>query len=139
MHRHWLHRVFATLLVAWFAVLTAEPVALHPCPMHDGVLHMQSGAAVHHAMHGAMPAHGGPMEQAGARQHLPPAHSTGHHQCTCIGTCTATSAAGLPSARFALAAALTTLVRDPGLPDYEYVPVAAQHVLPFAHAPPRQG
>jgi hypothetical protein len=139
MHRHWLHRVFATLLVAWFAALTAEPVTLHPCPMHDGVLLLQTSAAAHHAMHGAMSAHDAPMEHAAAHEDLPPAHSTGHHQCTCIGTCTATSATGLPSARLALAATLDAPVHDPGLPDYAYVPVAAQHVLPFAHAPPQQG
>lgn len=138
MHRHWLHRVFATLLVAWFAALTAEPITLHPCPMHDGVLTMQTSAATHQAMHGSMPAHDAPMEHTAAHEHLPPAHSTGHH-CTCLGACTATNTAGLPSASFTLATALNMPAHDPGLPDYEYVPVAAQHVLPFAHAPPPQG
>jgi hypothetical protein len=30
----------------------------------------------------------------------------------------------------------TAASRNAGLPDYAYVPVAARHVLPLAHAPP---
>jgi hypothetical protein len=40
------------------------------------------------------------------------------------------------SAAIALADAVTVATRDAGLPDYAYVPVAARHVLPLAHAPP---
>jgi hypothetical protein len=40
------------------------------------------------------------------------------------------------SARVALADSETIASQDAGLPDYAYVPVAAQHVLPLANAPP---
>ena len=136
MHRHWLHRAFAAVLVAWFTALVVEPVALHPCPMHDGVLLMASGAAGHDMGGMAMP-HAPAMSHAAGHEHGPAQHPAGH-QCTCLGTCTATSATGLPSAPLTLASALVVPPHDTGLPDYLYVPVATQHVLPFAHGPPPQ-
>jgi hypothetical protein len=131
-------RVFAIVLVAWFAALTAEPIALHPCPMHDGMLAMHSGAAMQHQMGAAAMGHGASMSEMATPQQMPPSQPMQHHQCTCLGACTATSAAGLPSAHLTLAAAIVAVPYDPGLPDYVYVPVAAQHVLPFAHGPPQQ-
>jgi hypothetical protein len=135
MHRRQMHRVFATILVAWFTALISEPVTLHPCPMHDAVPRSHSaGATQRHA--DAM---------AGMNQHT--TMHVGHHgatsgsgseahRCTCIGACTPTSAGGLVADEYTLTGALITASPDTGLPDYAYVPVAAQHALPFAHAPP---
>jgi hypothetical protein len=36
----------------------------------------------------------------------------------------------------ALAEVVTGAATDAGLPDYAYVPVAAEHVLPLANGPP---
>jgi len=137
MHRHWTQRVFAMLLVAWFTALVAEPVTLHPCPMHDGVLLMMSSQSqmAGHAMDMSAMAHEHTTPQADHDQ-MPGHQQGGQHQCTCLGTCTAASSAGLPSAHVTLASALVVHAHNPGLPDYRYVPVAAQHVLPFAHGPP---
>jgi len=134
MHRHWLQRTFAAVLVVWFTALVADPVALHPCPMHDGVLLMASGTAGHDMAGMAMPREHA-MSHAADHEHGPAQHPAGH-QCTCLGTCTAASAAGLPSARLTLASALVVRPHDSGLPDYLYVPVATPHLRPPSHAPP---
>jgi hypothetical protein len=62
-----------------------------------------------------------------------PQHGT---QCTCLGQCCGAAPVAFVSASVTLADIVTVATRDHGLPDYAYVPVAAQHVLPFAHGPP---
>lgn len=134
MHRHWLYRVFPFVLVAWFTALVAEPATLHPCPMHDGLMRMHAGTGMHHRPGGMAGMHGpaSHVEHHGSTSEP----DSAAHQCTCIGACTAANAAGFAASRLTLAGALSTCPQDPGLPDYVYVPVTAQHVLPFAHAPP---
>ncbi|HEX6964782.1 MAG TPA: hypothetical protein VF166_03210 [Gemmatimonadaceae bacterium] len=136
MQRSWLQRTVAIVLVAWFAALTAAPVTLHPCPMHDGVLALTSTRMMGHQMDMGGMAHTSAMPHADPSQ-MPAHHPGSQHQCTCLGSCTAAGVMGLPSPHLTLASALLTRPHDPGLPDYRYVPVAAQHVLPFAHAPPQ--
>jgi len=55
--------------------------------------------------------------------------------CTCPGECAAASPAAFATTPTTLAV-VTAATIDSGLPDYEYVPVAAAHVLPFANGPP---
>ena len=63
--RSWPTRLLAALLALWLAVYTAEPAALHACPVHSGAAH---GATAHAgAMHGAID-HGG----TGAHDRAPP-------------------------------------------------------------------
>jgi hypothetical protein len=82
-----------------------------------------------HANHGSASAshHSAPSSES------TPARAT---QCTCLGQCCGTAPVAFISAQIQLADIVTVATRDAGLPDYAYVPVAAQHVLPFAHAPP---
>lgn len=137
MRRHWMHRVFSIALMAWFIALVAEPVVLHPCPMHDGILLAQSGAAAHGMGDMSMStARAGVMAHALGHERMPQRHPAGHHHCTCMGNCTATTTAALPATHITLAGALAVAPHDTGLPAHLYIPVAAQHVLPFAHAPP---
>jgi hypothetical protein len=136
MHRHGVQRAFAIILVAWFAALTAEPVTLHPCPMHDAVLLMQPRAG-HHASGMSMPMSGdGAAMHAHGHDEMPAPHAPGHHRCTCLGHCTATSATALPASPLTITGALLAEPDDTGLPDHRYVPVATEHVLPFSNAPP---
>src|SRR6185503_5612171 len=57
-------------------------------------------------------------------------------QCTCLGQCCSAPPVAVISTAITLADIVTVSSHDAGLPDYAYVPVAAQHVLPLAHAPP---
>ena len=131
MRRSFWHRALSAFLAAWLAIVMAEPAALHTCPTHGGshaaAMH-GAGAASAMAMGDAMSAHHG----AGTPGR--PAH---RHQCTCLGQCNAPVGVAAPAALVALLPAVeTSATRDSGLPDHEYVPVAAAHVLPFANGPP---
>ena len=61
-----------------------------------------------------------------------------HHsnQCTCLSHCCSAPPVALVGITMAIAGVVTVATRDAGLPDYAYVPVAAQHVLPLANGPP---
>lgn len=139
MRRPLWSRALAALLAVWFAIVMAEPAALHSCPMHGGPA-VAAASGGHHAA---------PAPEAAASIHAAARHGMAHHgapvpadrgaghQCTCLGRCAAGVGAAAPAARVVLAQAVeTAAARDSGLPDHEYVPVAAAHVLPFANGPP---
>ena len=71
-------RAAALLLVCWLAVFTAEPAAMHICPVHD------VGQPMSHSAH-----HGAGRQQS---------HDHHSHTCTCPGAC-------CPGARAQLATA----------------------------------
>ena len=129
MRRSFWHRALSAFLAAWLAIVMAEPAALHTCPTHGGShAAAMPGAASAMAMGEAMSAH----HRAGT-----PERPARGHQCTCLGQCNAPVGVAAPAALVALLPAVeTSATRDFGLPDYEYVPVAAAHVLPFANGPP---
>ena len=107
MRRSLWHRALAAVMAAWLAIVMAEPALLHACPTH-----------------GVAPATGDAPAQHG-------------HQCTCLGQCHAPVGVAAPAALVSLASGLEVVAaRDSGLPDFEYAPVAAAHVLPFANGPP---
>lgn len=140
MRRSWWSRSFAAIFAVWFAFLVAEPLTvMHQCPMHDGVMAMQNVGDVgpmHHVdMHGSAH-HGSATHEHSVPGSHDPAHHTGH-QCTCIGDCAGVATVGLPVQRAAFILAIeTAATRDTGLPDYAYIPVAIQHLLPFQNGPP---
>jgi hypothetical protein len=116
----------------WFVAVSAGPELTHACPTH-GAHAASPSLAAGHAGHGA------PAQQSvGAAHHAPGTESAPQRgaQCTCLGQCCSTPPVAFVSAAIALADAVTVATRDAGLPDYAYVPVAARHVLPLAHAPP---
>ena len=102
----------------WFVAVAAGPELTHACPTHGS-----------HAAQ-ATSAHAG---HAGATESSSP---TKNNQCTCLGQCCSTAPVAFASAHLALVDVPTVATRDAGLPDYEYVPVAAEHVLPPANGPP---
>ena len=126
MPRSLWHRVLSAFVAVWLALVLGEPAVLHACPMHGG-----APAA------GVLAAAGVPDAAAGHHEHGAPAAPSGGHQCTCLGHCSAPVGVAAPAAAVALVpSADAASTRDRGLPDYEYVPVVAAHVLPFANGPP---
>ena len=139
-----LQRALSTLLVAWFALVTLEPVALHSCPVHGwssaaplGPAPVSSGAvnpagatpvplgadADDHADHGpAIPAHSGDGEE---------------HDCACIGDCAPpSSASALPATRTAFVQTDTRQIRLER-PSAESPSITApEFLLPYANGPP---
>ncbi|MFL5575508.1 MAG: hypothetical protein ACJ79S_06020 [Gemmatimonadaceae bacterium] len=140
MRRPLWSRAVAALVAIWFAIMMAEPAALHSCPMHGGLAVTAAAAGGHHHGGSVPAALAAPSEHAAQPQHGAPApvdHGAGGHQCTCLGQCAMGVGAAAPAAVVALAPVVEThATRDAGLPDFEYVPVAAAHVLPFANGPP---
>ena len=128
MKRPWWSRALALIVGVWFVAVTAAPDVAHACPMHGSHAAIASSGQ-QHANHGSASAshHSAPSSES------TPARAT---QCTCLGQCCGTAPVAFMSAQIQLADIVTVATRDAGLPDYAYVPVAAQHVLPFAHAPP---
>lgn len=126
MTRPWWSRTLALCVGLWFVAVSAAPEVTHACPAHGshatagalGSAHVGHASAGHHASadHESTPRRGA--------------------QCSCLGQCCSTAPVAIISNQIALADIVTVATRDAGLPDYAYVPVAAQHVLPFAHAPP---
>ena len=133
MRRSLAARMFASLFSVWFAITLAEPAALHVCPMHNASAHGTQTAtqvdATHDAALHAMHAHTSPTSAPGG------SHSGIH--CTCLGSCTASSAgAVLPSAVASLGDAATFVVaRVPTAPTARVVE-APEFFLPFANGPP---
>ena len=125
-------RLLAALLALWLAVYTAEPAALHACPVHSGAAH---GATAHAgAMHGAID-HGG----TGAHDRAPASgdrHAPARH-CTCPDHCCAAGACGLPSARVALDVATVRVETARRTELALRVADRAPRLLPFANGPPR--
>jgi hypothetical protein len=134
MRRPLWNRAVAAVMAVWLAIVMAEPAALHSCPMHGGLAVGASAAGQEHAV-SAVP-HPGSTDAAMHRGAPAPGHGGGH-QCTCLGRCAAAVGVAAPAPRVVLTSVVeTAATRDSGLPDFEYVPVAAAHVLPFANGPP---
>ena len=132
MRRSLWYRALAALMAAWLAIVMAEPAVLHACPMHGGA-HAAASAAVQGGAGSAMTmAHDAASHASDA-----PAHPAHGHQCTCLGQCCTPVGVAAPATVVALVTAPdSAAARDAGLPDFEYVPVAAAHVLPFPNGPP---
>ena len=133
MKRPWWSRALSLFVGVWFVAVTAAPDVAHACPMH-GSHSARAAQAPDHAGHGPSTA----LATASHHSTTSSSESTPQRgtQCTCLGQCCSTAPVAFISARIQLADVITVATRDAGLPDYAYVPVAAQHVLPFAHAPP---
>lgn len=120
-------RALSAVMAVWLVVSLSEPAFLHSCPVHS------LGSGAHRA---------NVVLQAFATHHHDWTDSTapvnGHetHNCTCIGSCCCATPIGLAAPRVLAAVSEPTAFRDTGLPEYAYLPVAADHVLPFQNGPP---
>lgn len=123
-----------TLFVGlWFMAVSAGPEFTHACAAH-GAHAVAASLDASHGAHASLP------PQARAADHHSASDTNpapdGDTQCTCLGRCCCTPPVAFLATSITLTETATVAARDAGLPDYAYVPVAAQHVLPFAHAPP---
>ena len=139
MHRSLFTRIVSALFAFWFAVYTAEPVALHTCPVHDGpggaASHMEHGVQAGSAMHmsDAMADHHGAAGQKQGAERAP--QHAGAQDCQCPGSCCNAAPIALRAFPVLDVPAVIELA-DSGLPDYEYVAVSRSLLLPFANGPP---
>ena len=109
-----IQRAASLLLGCWLAVFTAEPAAMHSCPVHD------VGRPMSHASH-HMP------QQSGDHQ---------SHTCTCPGACCPGARAQLATTPVVLRARIVSFV-EPDLVVAGLVGSAdAQLTLPPAIGPP---
>ena len=124
-------RVAALFVGLWFVAVTAAPEVTHACPMHGSHAAAASPASAHAAHSSSVQAAAD--HHSAANTDSAPRHGT---QCSCLGHCCSAPPVAIIATSVSLADIVTVATRDAGLPDYAYVPVAARHVLPLAHAPP---
>jgi hypothetical protein len=136
MHRSLFTRIVSALFAFWFAVFTAEPVALHTCPVHDGAGVASHGGHAASASTHQMAAmdHGAPESSDAAGHGRLPGHG-GKKVCQCPGSCCTVAPFALRAIPGIDVPAELELA-DSGLPAYEYVAVSRSVLLPFANGPP---
>lgn len=133
MRRRWWHRGLSALLAVWFALVVAEPAALHACPMHSAAEPSTSSADASQAAHGGHAGHAAPSADRQAGDHRP---ADDAHVCTCLGDCSGTVVASVPTATTAPVVPVRLTAVTLGRPQHEFVAAWADFVLPFATAPP---
>lgn len=115
-------RILTMFVSLWFVGVSTTPQLAGACPMHGShrapAMTGMADGADHHAT---------------GDQHAPQRGM----QCSCPDQCCSTPPVALLSVRITLADVLSAVTRATGLADYDYVPVAARHLLPLAHAPPQ--
>jgi hypothetical protein len=136
LRRTWLERSLSALFAVWLAFIVAEPAALHSCPMHGG--HgaaaisrpgaLGSGSAgKDHGQPTAHHGHGAPTDDDSAQRY-----------CSCLGQCSSAGpGAAVPAAPVLLTDVVMGEVRVAISAAATILPVAAEHLLPFANGPPR--
>jgi len=114
-------RILTMFVSLWFVGVSTTPELAGACPMHGShKAPLSSGMS-------------GGDHQATRDQHAPQRGM----QCNCPDQCCNTPPVALISVRITLAEVVSAVTRATGLADYDYVPVAARHLLPLAHAPPQ--
>lgn len=135
-----MRRAFASFLAVWFAVITAEPAALHVCAMH-GAMDAPVSHAGHHAPaendHGAPAAHEHGAPQAQQQTDHQDEEQQPASACTCLGKCSAATIAPLPDVTVNLAAPVAVRAAVSAFPQHRAAPTPAPGLrLPFSTAPP---
>lgn len=109
-----IQRAAALLLGCWLAVFTAEPAAMHACPVHD------VGHAMSHSAH-----------------HMPQPSGDHHgHTCTCPGTCCPGARAQLATVSVVASARIVSFVEPEVIAAPAVGTAAVQLALPPAIGPP---
>lgn len=127
-HSRW-NRTLAAIFAVWLALVMGDTgFAHHHCPMHDGPMPAAaSGSGAHAGGH------------ASHRDHDAPA-SGGHHACTCIGACSASSGTVAVAEAVELPAPVVACiaVATPERDDVRAPSARAPFTLPFANGPPQR-
>ena len=157
MHRPLRHRAATLLLGLLYLLAWGEPVALHPCPMHDGAgvaavvrpatpahaahaAHAPRGTAPHAAAAVAARATAGADAHAPALAHAAPHDDEGGHACQCLGHGCCAAALALPTAQHTRwFVAVTRRADPPAHPAPPATARAAARRLPPATGPPVLG
>ena len=118
-HSPWT-RILSAIFAVWLALVMGEAGFVHHhCPMHDGPAAAAAGAPM--------------MDHTGHRV----APNGGHHACTCIGDCSASSAVTLaPAAELPIPDVLLVAAATPDRPSDTAPASRADFSLPFANGPP---
>ncbi len=130
-------RLASLLLGLLYLLAWGEPVAWHPCPMHDGapVAAAVAGATAGHGGHGAHAGHAG--APAAVHEAAPaPEADHGDHACQCLGS--GCSAAGVvaPTVQAVRWRVVVARRAEPPAPAPVFAQAAAPRLLPFPNGPP---
>ena len=128
-------RVLAAIIAPWFAIVMAEPAALHTCSVHSGTAVGATAAAPATASHSlAVHQHSAENPESGHSSPASPHH--GGKQCTCLGGCCAASPVSIDRPSF-LSWIPAQLQRErPIAPAGESRAAPGDYLLPFANGPP---
>ncbi len=144
-------RLASLLLGLLYLLAWGEPVAWHPCPMHDGMVMPAAVQAApapgagHGAIHGATPAalaaHGHDAAMDHGLQAAAPApgdQDAEHdaHACQCLGHGCCAAGVLAPTVQAVRWRVLVARRADPPAPESVTAQAAAPRLLPFANGPP---
>jgi len=122
-----LRRVAAAILNLLFLLAWGEPAALHPCPMHDGVVATTTAAA-------SVTGHHHAMAPAESHEHGAPHEA---HVCSCLGHCAVSVGVAAPALQRVRWGVIVRR-RAVSVEAETAAPLAAApRLLPFANGPPR--
>jgi hypothetical protein len=113
-------RTLSAIFAVWLALVMGEAGFVHHhCPMHDGpAAAAATTGMMDHAGHGGPP-------------------NGGHHACTCIGACNASSAVTLvPATELPIPELVLVAAATPERPSDTAPASRADFSLPFANGPP---
>lgn len=132
-------RLASLLLGLLYLLAWGEPVAWHPCPMHDGVrAGVAMGAAGHHAPASHAPAshaHDGPAAPA-AHEAAPAPDGHDDHACQCLGHGCCAAGVLAPTVQAVRWRVLVARRAEPPAPAPAFARAAAPRLLPYANGPP---
>ena len=125
-------RLASLLLGLLYLLAWGEPVAWHPCPMHDGV------PAAATAAHGGHDAHAGHAAATAAVHEAAPASDADHggHACQCLGHGCCAAGIVAPTVQAVRWRVLVARRTEPPAPAPAFARAAAPRLLPFPNGPP---
>jgi hypothetical protein len=120
------------MFAVWLAICMVEPMQIHTCAMHGGLVIEQTSAPSGHSASG----HHMATHRAGQSGHDQGTDGQSH-QCSCLGDCNGGSA---PIGLIASVVSLSEVaVVDHAMPEFDYASprlIAAGFLLPFGNGPP---
>ncbi|GLC25322.1 hypothetical protein [Roseisolibacter agri] len=130
-------RLASLLLGLLYLLAWGEPVAWHPCPMHDGVAAAAAVAGAK-AAHGGHDAHAGHAAAPAAAHEAAPAPDADHgdHACQCLGSGCSAPGIAAPTVQAVRWRVLVARRAEPPAPAPAFARAAAPRLLPFSNGPP---
>ena len=133
-----LTRLATTVLGLLYLLAWGEPVAWHPCPMHDGTgMHGATASVDATADHAGAHAGHGASAPASVHEAAPAPDDAGGHACQCLGHGCCPAGVLAPTVQAVRWRVLVARRADPPTPSTQPARAAAPRLLPFANGPPR--